>query len=100
MFIIQYQLISVNYTFWQKEQYDGYKRRGGNQSDLSEFLYLVITLLHENFAVSRLGSKNREIKMPWKMILELDREIKMSRKMVKRNREIKMHTLTELTFTR
>ena len=25
------------------------------------------------------------------MILELDREIKMSRKMVKRNREIKMH---------
>ena len=55
---------------------------------------------HENFAVLRLGSKNREIKMPWKMILELDREIKMSRKVVKRNREIKMHTLTELTFAR
>ena len=41
--------------------------------------------------ISRLGSKNSEIKMPRKMVLELDREIKMSRKMVKRNREIKMH---------
>ena len=41
--------------------------------------------------ISRLGSKNREIKMPQKMILELDRKIKMSRKMIKRNREIKMH---------
>ena len=32
---------------------------------------------HENFAVSRSRPKNREIKMPRKMNLELNREIKM-----------------------
>ena len=58
---------------------------------MQELLYCMKISRHENFAVSRLGSKNREIKMPRKMILELDCEIKMSRKMVNRNREIKMH---------
>ena len=38
------------------------------------------TLLHENFAVSRSISKNREIKMPRKMHFELNREIKIPRK--------------------
>ena len=38
------------------------------------------TLLHENFAVSRSSSKNREIKMLRKMHFELNREIKMHQK--------------------
>ena len=40
---------------------------------MQELLYCMKISRHENFAVSRLGSKNREIKMPRKMILELDR---------------------------
>ena len=46
---------------------------------------------HENFAVSRSSSENREIKMSQKMNLQHEREIKMPRNVLKVDREIKMH---------
>ena len=56
---------------------------------------------HENFAVSRSRLKKREIKMPRKTILELDREIKMPRKTILEvDREIKMPRKTILELDR
>ena len=46
----------------------------------AKIIYCMKLSRHEDFAVSRSSSKNREIRLPRKMHFELNREVKMREK--------------------